>query len=177
MERTHPAGSTPGIGERIAAERAYLYAHAARRLGNRERSEDVVQSALLAGLAGAHEYRGKASLRTWLTAILHNRIIDEQRLHRREPLAADLYAGSMPRPETASADASEEVAAFETARRLQRRLEEMPPACSKAFVMRELQGRTTREIRETLGLTPGQFWQSLHKVRRALRAELQAGQG
>jgi RNA polymerase sigma factor (sigma-70 family) len=160
MERTYPAGRTPGIGERIAAERAYLYARAARRLGNRERSEDVVQSALLAGLAAAHEYRGKASLRTWLTAILHNRIIDEQRP-----------------PETASADASEEVAAFETARRLQRRLEEMPPACSKAFVMRELQGRTTREIRETLHLTPGQFWQCLHKVRRALRAELQAGQG
>jgi RNA polymerase sigma-70 factor (ECF subfamily) len=174
MARTNHASS---IGERIAAERAYLLAQAARRLGNRERSEDAVQGALLAGLAGAHRYRGDSSLRTWLTAILHNRIVDEQRLRRREFLAAELDAGPMPRPELVLADASEEAEAFETAGRLQRRLEELPPACAMAFVMRELQGRTSDEIREALRLTPGQFWQCLHKVRRALCAELDVAQG
>jgi DNA-directed RNA polymerase specialized sigma24 family protein len=55
---------------------------------------------------------------------------------------------------------------------MQTRLESMPAACSRAFVMRELQGRPSREITARLSLTPGQFWQCLHKVRRELRAEL-----
>jgi DNA-directed RNA polymerase specialized sigma24 family protein len=38
--------------------------------------------------------------------------------------------------------------------------------------MRELQGRPSREITERLSLTPSQFWQCLHRVRRELRAEL-----
>jgi DNA-directed RNA polymerase specialized sigma24 family protein len=55
---------------------------------------------------------------------------------------------------------------------MQRRLDALPSACSRAFVMRELQGRPSREITARLSLSPSQFWQCLHKVRRALRAEL-----
>lgn len=159
-----------GIVERIAAERAYLFALASRRLRNPERSEDAVQSTLLAGLAGAAGYRGRASVRTWLTAILKNRIVDEQRRRAREPLAADLDAEALPRPDAALCDPAEEAEALQTAQRLLERLETLPPACSGAFVMRELQGRPSPEIRRRLNLTPGQFWQCLHKVRRELHA-------
>ena len=161
----------PSLGERIAAERDYLFAFAARHLRNREHSEDVVQSTLLAGLAAAPRFRGKASLRTWLTAILRNRIVDELRARHREPLASDLDADSGPRLEATLADPSAEAEARQAARRMQRRLEALPTSCSRAFVMRELQGRPSREITARLRLTPGQFWQCLHKVRRELRAE------
>lgn len=167
------AGTTrPGLGERIAAERDYLVAFASRQLRNREHSEDVVQSTLLAGLAAAPQYRGKASLRTWLTAILRNRIVDELRARRREPLASDLDAGMGPRTEATLADPFAEVEARQAARRMQQRLDALPASCSRAFVMRELQGWPSREITARLRLTPGQFWQCLHKARRALRAEL-----
>lgn len=162
----------PGLSERIAAERDYLMAFAARRLRNREHSEDAVQSTLLAGLASAGEFRGKASLRTWLTAILRNRIVDELRARGREPLASDLCADMAPALEATLADPSAEAEARETARRMQRRLDALPASCSRAFVLRELQGRPSREITARLRLTPGQFWQCLHKVRRELRAEL-----
>jgi RNA polymerase sigma-70 factor (ECF subfamily) len=166
-----------GIVERIAAERAYLFAVASRWLRNPERSDDVVQSTLLAGLAGAAEYRGRASVRTWLTAILRHRIVDEQRRRAREPLASDLDAQALPRPEGSVGDPAEEAEALQTALRLQARLESLPPACSGAFLMRELDGRPSAEIRRRLGLTPGQFWQCLHKVRRELRAELALHEG
>jgi RNA polymerase sigma-70 factor (ECF subfamily) len=171
--RIDAAGAAgPGLGERIAAERDYLFAFAARQLRNREHSEDVVQSTLLAGLAAAPQYRGTASLRTWLTAILRNRIVDELRTRHREPLAADLDAHLVPGPEAALADPSAEAEARQAARRMQQRLDALPASCSRAFVMRELQGRPSREITARLSLTPGQFWQCLHKVRRELRAEL-----
>lgn len=156
----------------IAAERNYLLALASRLLRNRERSEDLVQSTLVAGLAAAQQYRGKAALRTWLTAMLRNRIVDDQRLRRREPLASDLGIESAPRPDAMLSDPSAEAEARQMAARIQKRLEALPLACSRAFVMRELQGRPSREITASLGLSQGQFWQCLHKVRREIRAEL-----
>ena len=160
------------LGERIAAERDYLFAFAARHLRNREHSEDVVQGTLLAGLAAAPQYRGKASLRTWLTAILRTRSVDELRARRREPLASDLDAGLVSGLEATLADPSAEAEARQAARRMQQRLDALPASCSRAFVMRELQGCPSREITARLRLTPGQFWQCLHRVRRELRAEL-----
>lgn len=159
-----------GIVERITEERAYLLALASRWLRNRERSEDAVQSTLLAALAGAAQYRANASLRTWLTAILKNRIVDDQRRRAREPLATDLDAEALPRPDAAFGDPSEEAEALQTAQRLLQRLESLPSVCSRAFVMRELHGRPSGEIRRRLNLTPSQFWQSLHKARRELSA-------
>jgi RNA polymerase sigma-70 factor (ECF subfamily) len=161
-----------GIIERIAAERAYLFALASKWLRNPERSEDAVQGALLAGIAGAASYRGNASVRTWLAAILKNRIADDQRRRAREPLAADLAVEALPRTEACVGGPADEAEARQTALRLQARLESLPPACSGAFVMRELEGRPSAEIRRRLGLTPGQLWQCLHKARRELRAGL-----
>ena len=157
--------------ERIAAERSYLFALASKWLRNRERSEDAVQAALLSGMVKAAGYRGDASVRTWLAAILRNWIADEQRRRAREPLASDLNAEALPHFEASIGDAAEEAEALQTAARLQAQLESLPPACSAAFVMRELHGRPSAEIRRQLGLTQSQLWQCLHKVRRALRAE------
>lgn len=162
----------PRLIERIAAERAYLLALASRWLRNPERSEDAVQGTLVAGIAGAAGYRGDASVRTWLAAILRNRIADEQRRRVREPLLADLGGPAPSRPDVALADPAEEAEARQTARRLQARLDSLPAVCARAFVMRELTGRPSAEIRRRLGLTPDQFWQCLHQARRALHAEL-----
>lgn len=160
------------IADRIAAERDYLLALASRRLRNRERSEDVVHSTLLAGLAAARGFRGAASLRTWLTAILNNRIVDEQRQAGREPLAADLASGAPPAPGMSLEDPAAEAQARQALGRLQTRLDSLPGTCARAFAMREFQGRSSREIKARLRLTPSQFWQCLHRVRRELRAEL-----
>jgi RNA polymerase sigma-70 factor (ECF subfamily) len=161
-----------GIVERIAAERPYLLAFASRWLRNRERSEDAVQSTLVAALAGAAQYRGSASVRTWLVTILRNTIVDEQRRRAREPLAADLYAEALLLPDVKLGDPCEEAEALQAARRLLQRLESLPPACSLAFRMRELDGRPSPEIRRRLNLTPGQYWQSLYRARRELAAAI-----
>jgi RNA polymerase sigma-70 factor (ECF subfamily) len=165
------------LPDRIASQRDYLVAFATRRLSNFEHAEDVVQSTLLAGLAAAPYYRGDASLRTWLTAILKNRIVDDLRVRGREPLALDLRGEPSLLPQATQADASAEMEARQAARRLQNRLDSMPASCSRAFVMRDLQGRPSREITARLSLTPSQYWQCLHKVRTELRAELDTAQG
>ncbi|HEX6265315.1 MAG TPA: sigma-70 family RNA polymerase sigma factor [Burkholderiales bacterium] len=155
----------------IAAERSYLLRVAARRLRNAEQSEDVVQSALVAAVSGVAGFRRQSSMRTWLTSILRNRMIDAHRARRREPLLADLPAQAVrPRRDSGMApDPAEVVQALELAAALRARLQGLPRASAEAFVMRELEGRSSKEILKRLKLTPSQYWQALHRARCALR--------
>jgi DNA-directed RNA polymerase specialized sigma24 family protein len=52
---------------------------------------------------------------------------------------------------------------------LRERLQGLPKTSAEAFVMRELEGRSSREILKRLKLTPSQYWQALHRARCALR--------
>ena len=54
----------------------YLYAFAFARISDVERAKDLVQDTFLAGLEKLNRFEGKSSIRTWLTAILKNKIID-----------------------------------------------------------------------------------------------------
>ena len=46
-------------------------------------AEDVVQEALIAALANAKEFAGRSALKTWVFAILRNKIVDHIRLQSR----------------------------------------------------------------------------------------------
>lgn len=158
----------------IAAERPYLLRLASRRLPNAELSEDVVQATLAAAVANAGSFRQKSSMRTWLTAILRNSIVDVQRARRREPLLDDLPRGAASRDAPATApDPADIMQALQAAGALRARLQALPKAAVAAFTMRELQGRPSKEILERLRLTPSQYWQALHRARRAIRSAIE----
>jgi RNA polymerase sigma factor (sigma-70 family) len=50
----------------------YLYRYAYRLLGNKADAEDAVQDALLSAFKHLNQFRGKAQVSTWLTAIVIN---------------------------------------------------------------------------------------------------------
>ena len=165
---------TARMFQAIAAERPYLLRLAWRRLRNAELSEDAVQATLAAAVAGAGRFRQKSSMRTWLVSILRNSIVDEQRARRREPLLDDLPRGATSRDAAGTApDPADIMQALETASALRARLQALPKNAVAAFTMRELQGRPSKEILERLRLTPSQYWQALHRVRRAIRSAIE----
>lgn len=63
----------------ISAYGDYLLNHAFFRVRNRELAEDLVQETFISALKSRDTYNGTASERTWLTAILKNKIIDHYR--------------------------------------------------------------------------------------------------
>lgn len=73
--------------------RAYLLRVAMLQLKQPETAEDLVQDTLLAFFDQAERFRGEASLRTYLVAILKRKIIDHLR-SRRELCFSDLEADS-----------------------------------------------------------------------------------
>src|SRR3712207_4081473 len=136
MKREPSRSDDSRIGELIAAERAHLIALASRSLRDRERSEDLVQSTLVAALSSARHYRGTASVRPWQTTILKNRTVGDHRLRRRQVGACGVDLDGTGDPSATAADPSQELEARETAMILARRLSALPDVCSRAFVMR-----------------------------------------
>ncbi len=57
----------------------YLYALALYKLGKKEDAEDVVQETFLSAYKSKDNFRGESSEKTWLVAILKNKIIDVYR--------------------------------------------------------------------------------------------------
>ena len=57
----------------------YLYAYALVRVDEEEQAKDLVQETFLAALKGIGQFESKSTERTWLTAILRNKIVDHYR--------------------------------------------------------------------------------------------------
>ena len=56
----------------------------------RDRSEDVLQSALLKAWRGLHTFQGKAKMMTWITSIIRNEAIMDRRNHHSVDQRQDL---------------------------------------------------------------------------------------
>jgi RNA polymerase sigma-70 factor (ECF subfamily) len=68
----------------------YLYRYARARLSRPEEAEDLVQETFLAALQAAGTFAGRSTVRTWLTGILRNKLIDRLRLRHGTQVAADV---------------------------------------------------------------------------------------
>lgn len=63
----------------IVALRKDMLGFAKLQLRNTEAAEDMVQDTIEAALRGARSFAGRSSLKTWVFAILRNRIVDHIR--------------------------------------------------------------------------------------------------
>jgi RNA polymerase sigma-70 factor (TIGR02943 family) len=73
----------------------YLYAIAFYKVGKKEEAEDLVQETFLSAYKNRDSFRGDASEKTWLTAILKNKIID----YYRKPKVTDSFSSYLDKTE------------------------------------------------------------------------------
>jgi RNA polymerase sigma-70 factor (ECF subfamily) len=146
-------------------------------------AEDAVQEAFTSALLALPSFRGDARLGTWLHRIVYTKAVDLLRRRRREtPLGEDADelgaeddrlahgpAWSQP-PDTLLESA-------EAGQAIQDALSGLTPLQRAVFELRELEGRTTEETAEALGVSPGAARVHLHRARLRLRASLAARYG
>lgn len=148
-------------------------------------AEDAVQDALAAALKSASSFGGRSALKTWVFAILKNKIIDIIRQRRRMVEASSLLTdedeGLLPAvfdrkgfwkpddrpldwgaPEAAAHDDQFWVV-FEAC------LEGLPPQQAKVFMMREFVELGSDEICSELSLSTSNLHVILHRARLRLR--------
>lgn len=174
----------------LARVRAEMLRFARLQLGSDDEAEDAVQEALAGALKNASNFRGEAALKTWIIAILKNKIADILRQRQRRPINASQIGdpeqeGPLPavfdrkgmwsdaaRParwEDPEADlhSAQFLAVFDAC------LNRLPPQQGRVFMMREIVELETPEICTELGLSASNVHVILHRARLALRACLQ----
>jgi len=177
-------------GEYLTALRADMLRFARLQLGSDDEAEDAVQEALAGALKNARSFRGEAALRTWVIAILKNKVADILRSRRKAPVSAsqimtDQDEGPLPaafgrwgiwrnaaRPAPwenpqAALNSRQFLTIFDAC------INRLPPQQGRVFLMREVVELETDEICAELGLSPTNVHVCLHRARLSLRACLE----
>jgi RNA polymerase sigma-70 factor (ECF subfamily) len=159
--------------------RPYLVRVAVARLRDREAAEDVVQETLATACASASRFEGRSALRTWVTGILLHKVTDAFRAAARTP--TDLQPvdpgadpdfdadGAWRAPVTPWSDPALALDCKRFREVLEAQLARLPEQQSRAFRMRELEGRESPEICAALGVTENHLFVLLHRARLGLR--------
>ena len=161
-----------------------LYQTALRLLGNPEDAEDALQDGLLSAVRNLRRFEGRSKFSTWLTRIVINAALMRLRSRRARPAVSleqedpeqrELTLGSRIPDDTPSPE--ECYVQTERFEILERSLETLPPALQSALWLRDVQGFSTAEAAEALGLSEGTLKSQLHRARGRVSSLIRTGHG
>lgn len=167
----------------------YLYHYAISRVNDGELARDLVQETFLAALERLNSFEGRSAERTWLTAILKNKIVDVYR-KKASGLVNSGNNVSSPEPdeffEPGNGHWKDEYRPREFARSpedplltkefnavLKQCMEKLPALWLAVFTMKHLDDASTELICTELKVTAANFWVIIHRAKLNLRACLQ----
>lgn len=167
----------------------YLYAYTYARIRDEEQAKDLVQETFLAALEKVGTFEGKSSERTWLTAILRNKIVDVYRKKSSVLINPDAVNAEQEQsdffdaedghwnrkyaPREMDISGHDPVAAKEFNKILQQCMQKLPTLWLSVFTMKHMEEQTTDIICSELKLTSANFWVIIHRAKLNLRACLQ----
>jgi RNA polymerase sigma-70 factor (ECF subfamily) len=166
-------------GDRAAIARAYELHHdavrgfARRLVGDPSAAEDIVHDAFVALRTAIRRFRGESSLRGFLIGVAANRakrhIRSAMRARRAMARLAEMpVAGDV-------ADPSRDLSRRRLADRLSAALDRLPHDQRVAFVLCEVEQRTSVDVSAMLGIAEGTVRTRVFHARRKLRDVLSAG--
>lgn len=140
-------------------------------------AEDVIQDAYVRAFEHLDQFDGRAKFSTWLTKIAVYEASARRRKRRRVVALDSLEDHVKERVMAAGNEAGEDGEARMLARDLrgvlQRAVAALPPLYRQVFVLREVEGVSTAEAAEALGLSRTAAKVRLFRARRHLRKELE----
>lgn len=160
------------FGERAALAEAFdAHHHAvrglARRLvGNDGFAEDLVQEVFLALPRALSGFEGRSSLRTFLLSMVLNHAKHHVRSAARRRAMAERFSAE---PRAVALDGVSEASRAEIARLLERAMDELTLEHRTAFVLLELEERTSVEAAEIVGVPEATMRTRLFHAKKKLR--------
>lgn len=156
-----------------------LLSWALYRISDRQTAEDLVQDTFLIACQQVEKFEGKSEPRTWLFAILKNKIADHYRgifkkntqsfsalpyfdeddtwLDNQRPKIWEME------PEDELLDNSQFNAVFENC------MGKLPPQWHSSLHLKFIEETESAQICQELGITPTNYWQMLHRAKLQLR--------
>ncbi|MCX7742397.1 RNA polymerase factor sigma-70 [Tepidimonas taiwanensis] len=178
--------SVPFEGAFLDELRRQMLHFATLQLSDAHAAEDAVQEALIGAMQNAGSFAGRAAFKTWVFAILKNKIADELRRRQRSVNVGSLafadeddedlhelfdrrgYWEADERPQH-WADPEGALHDAQFWRVFDACLAHLPPKQARVFMMREFLELETPEICASVGLTVSNLHVMLHRARLRLR--------
>ncbi len=160
----------------------YLFNYTITRVNNADIAKDLVQETFFAGLKSAKNFEGKASERTWLTAILKRKIIDYYRkinsTKGKAEVSMSFYTHGEKEgnwledrvPQSWDNEAETQIASAELKNAIEQCIDKLPEKYAMVFRMKTMQGFGTEEICKELDISPSNLWVIIHRARTQLRS-------
>jgi RNA polymerase sigma-70 factor (ECF subfamily) len=157
----------------MVSHRSALVRFAQRKLHDPVLAEDVVHDVFEAVLSGRARFAGRSALRSWLTGILKNKIVD---LIRQRAVYAELDAETDDGEEAqASAQLEcpgprpdQQAEQREWLARTLDRIAALPPGLRDAMTLRVLQDQPSDAVCRTLAISEDNLFVRLHRARKQL---------
>lgn len=158
----------------------YLFNFAVARVSDSEIAKDLVQETFFAGLKSAKNYKGDAAERTWLIAILKRKVIDHYRKINSKKGKAEVRMSYSSSSDSEGDWLEEQVADpfsklenspienEELGMAIQDCISKLPKKQALVFKMKTIQGISTEDICNELGINPSNLWVMIHRSRTAL---------
>ena len=156
-----------------------VHVYARRRVESEQVAEELVQETFLAALQNFDSFAGRSSPKTWLIAILRNKLINyyrERSRRRQQPLDLDVgdqcfnsqgiwkvSVGNWPRRPDQTIESQEFWQAFDDC------VSKLPSSSAEAFILRVFDDLDTENICKTLDISTTNLAVRLHRARLALR--------
>jgi RNA polymerase sigma-70 factor (ECF subfamily) len=168
-------GDQDAFAELVTAHADRVYS-ALRRFGlDANEADEVAQEVFVRAWRGLARFEERAQLSTWLYRIAFNEA--QRRLARRPPPSAqpdpdrDALIASVPESARLAPEAQTLDREFERA--LDTALAQLPADWRAAVVLRDIEGLSTHEAAEVVGIREAAFKSRLHRGRMQLRALLE----
>ena len=163
-------GFTPTVGwAEMVEHRSYMVRFAQRKLRDPLLAEDVVHDVFEAVLSGRAVFAGRAALRSWLTAVLKNKIVDTVRrsvgFESFEDDSEDSGALAIECPQPRPDEIAEQHQLLMLALK---RIEALPPGLRDAMRLRVLEEQSTEDVCRQLGISEENLFVRIHRARKQL---------
>lgn len=158
----------------------YLFNYTITRVNEREIAQDLVSETFLAGLKSMANFKGEASERTWLVAILKRKIIDHYRKINSNKGKAEVRMSYNSDSETEGDWLEERVADpfdktaedtienTELGAAIHDCLGKLPEKQAQIFKMKTLLNYETEAICNEMEITASNLWVIIHRARTAM---------
>ena len=180
LVRAAASGDPEAMERLLLRAQASAYRFSLMVCGRADDTEDVMQEALVSTYRHARDIRDPDAFRAWLYRTVRNACLLNRRKRVAEPshLVSLDDQGHFDDPhviEPAATDESPEESLDAAERRalLRRALLRLPGTQREVIVLRDLEGLSTREVANVVGISEDNVKQRLHRARVALRAVLE----
>ncbi len=158
-----------------------IYNVALRLTGHPNEAEEILQETFISACRGAEAFEGRSSLATWLYRIATNNGL--MRLRRKEmpTVSLDIFNAAAADNDSAPIDLHDwqwEPESLLLTDELRTAMDEsvaqLPELLRVVFVLRDVEGLSTKETAEVLDISPSSVKVRLHRARMQLRRQLAA---